>query len=146
MSTIKIDVVSPNKLVYTADISMLIVRSTAGELGILPRHAPMIAALETHAMRIKIQDQEELIAISGGFLEVTPAKITVLAEAAELPIAIDVNRAERAYKRAKERIDAFHNNVPHGKDIDILRAEASLQRALVRLKTAKSAPIHGSNN
>ena len=81
MSTIKLEVVSPDKVVYTEDINMLIVRSTGGELGILPHHAPLVTGLVPHAMRVRIsQDRDEqLIAVAGGFMEVTPEKITVLA-------------------------------------------------------------------
>jgi len=139
MPTIKLEVVSPDAIIYSADISMLIVRSTGGELGILPRHLPLIAGLLPCAMRVKFPDHEELIAVAGGFMEVQPDKITVLASSAETPIAIDVNRAEKAYARARERIDAFRSAKPSTTKIDIDRAEAALQRALARLKTAKSA-------
>ena len=77
MATIKLEIVSPDKVVYTADINMLIVRSTAGELGILPKHAPMVTGLIPHAMRVKIDGTESLIAVAGGFMEVLPEKITV---------------------------------------------------------------------
>ena len=66
MATIKLEIVSPDKVVYTADINMLIVRSTAGELGILPKHAPMVTGLIPHAMRVKIDGTESLIAVAGG--------------------------------------------------------------------------------
>ena len=90
MATIKLEVVSPDQMVYENDIAMLIVRSTAGELGILPRHAPLVTGLIPHAMRIKLggASEEHLLAVAGGFMEVTPEKITVLASAAEGPEAI----------------------------------------------------------
>ena len=78
MSTIKLQVVSPEKMVCDKDIAMLIVRSTGGELGILPRHAPLVTGLIPHAMRIKSDGQEALMAVAGGFMEVTPTLITVL--------------------------------------------------------------------
>lgn len=108
MATIKLEIVSPDKVVYENDISMLIVRSTGGELGILPHHAPLVAGLVPHAMRIRLgaDRDEQLIAVAGGFMEVTPEKITVLATAAEQPI--DINRAKEAMARAKARIAAFH--------------------------------------
>lgn len=98
MATIKLEIVSPDKVVYENDISMLIVRSTGGELGILPHHAPLVAGLVPHAMRIRLgaDRDEQLIAVAGGFMEVTPEKITVLATAAEQPIDIDINRAKEA--------------------------------------------------
>ena len=140
MATIKLEVVSPDRVVYANDIAMLIVRSTAGELGILPRHAPLVTGLIPHAMRVKLpnESEERLLAVAGGFMEVTPGKITVLASAAEEPEAIDVNRAQRAYQRAKERIAAFHQSVPESTDIDMGRAELALQRAKARLMATKT--------
>ena len=86
MATIRLDIVSPDKgEIFSKDIDMLIVRSTAGELGILPRHARLLTELLPHAMKIKVDGGEQLVALGGGFMEVTPEKITVLADSAELP-------------------------------------------------------------
>ena len=140
MSTIKLEVVSPDKVVYTEDINMLIVRSTGGELGILPHHAPLVTGLVPHAMRVRISQgrDERLIAVAGGFMEVTPEKITVLAEAAELPIDIDINRAKEAMARAQERIAKFHQHAPEAENIDIKRAELALGRAMARLNATQT--------
>ena len=140
MSTIKLEIVSPDKVVYTEDIGMLIVRSTGGELGILPYHAPLVTCRVPHAMRVRIdQDRDEqLIAVAGGFMEVTPEKITVLATAAEMPIDIDINRAKEAMTRAKERIAKFHEGTPEAKEIDIRRAELAMGRAMARLRATKT--------
>ena len=132
MATIQLEIVSPDKVVYAEDISMLIVRSTGGELGILPKHAPLVTGLLPHAMRVRLNGSdrdEQLIAVSGGFMEVTPEKITVLATAAEQPIDIDINRAQRAMDRAKERIAAFHQGGDEARNIDIERAQLALRRA-----------------
>lgn len=139
MATIKLEIVSPDKVVYENDISMLIVRSTGGELGILPHHAPLVAGLVPHAMRIRLgaDRDEQLIAVAGGFMEVTPEKITVLATAAEQPIDIDINRAKEAMARAKARA-AFHQGTPEGKDVDIDRAELALRRSIARLRAIGS--------
>ena len=139
MATIKLEIVSPDKVVYTADISMLIVRSTGGELGILPNHAPLVTGLVPHAMRVRLgaDRDEQLIAVAGGFMEVTPQKITVLATAAELPIDIDINRAQQAMESAKKRIAEFHNgSAATTEDIQVKRAEFALQRAVARLRAA----------
>lgn len=141
MATIKLEIVSPDKVVYTADISMLIVRSTGGELGILPNHAPLVTGLVPHAMRVRLgaDRDEQLIAVAGGFMEVTPQKITVLATAAELPIDIDINRAQQAMERAKKRIAEFHKgSATTTEDIQVKRAEFALQRAVARLRAAGS--------
>ncbi|MBQ7629878.1 MAG: F0F1 ATP synthase subunit epsilon [Selenomonadaceae bacterium] len=133
MATIKLEIVTPDRgEVLGKDIDMLIVRSTAGELGILPKHANLLTELLPHAMRIKVGGTEELVAIGGGFMEVTPDKITVLADAAELPDLIDVERAKAAQQRAEERIAAYKNS-PKDSNIDIKRAESALARAKARL-------------
>ncbi len=122
MSTIQLQIVSPDKVVYEADIAMLIVRSTGGELGILPHHAPLVTGLVPHAMRVKMPEgDEQLIAVAGGFMEVTPEKISVLASAA-----------------AKERIEKFHQGPPASEDIDFERAELALHRAIARLQATKT--------
>ena len=72
MAKIKLEIISPNKVVYSADIDMLIVRSIAGDLGIMPKHAPLLAGLVPHAMRAMIDGTENLIAVSGGFIQVQP--------------------------------------------------------------------------
>ena len=135
MATIRLEIVSPDQSVYDEDISMLIVRSTGGELGILPRHAPLVTGLIPHAMRVKVAgNTEQLIAVAGGFMEVTPEKITVLASAAEDPEHIDVNRAENAYRRAKKRIEAYKQHTATAEEpIDYHRAELALERAKARL-------------
>lgn len=138
MAKIKLEIISPNKLVYTADIDMLIVRSIGGDLGILPKHAPLLAGLVPHAMRAMIDGTENLIAVSGGFMEVQPDKIVVLASAAELPIEIDINRAKRAYERARKRLEEFDKDPQARIDIDTLRARAALARAKARLIATKT--------
>lgn len=135
MATILLEVATPDKgEIYKNDINMLITRSICGELGILPKHANLLTALLPHAMRIKENGGEVQLFVSGGFMEVTPEKITILADAAEKPDDIDVERAKSAYQRASERL-AKKND-----DIDIDRAEAALARAKARL-LVKGVPI-----
>ena len=141
MATIQLEIVSPDKVVFTEDINMLIVRSTGGELGILPKHAPLVTGLLPHAMRVRVNGSdrdEQLIAVSGGFMEVTPEKITVLATAAEQPIDIDINRAKEAMARAKERLALLHQGAPEAKNIDVERAQLAMQRAMARLRATKT--------
>ncbi len=135
MATILLEVATPDKgEVYSKDINMLITRSICGELGILPKHANLLTELIPHAMRIKETGGETKLFISGGFMEVTPDKITILADAAEAPDDIDVERAKAAYKRAEERL------AKKDSDLDIDRAEAALARAKARL-LVKGVPI-----
>ena len=139
MATIKLEIVSPDRVVYAADIDMLIARSTGGEIGILPKHIPLVTGLEPHAMKIHVDAKEQLIAVAGGFMEVTPDKITVLATAAEEPIDIDINRAHRAYDRAQERLQKLREDSEEASIIDEQRASLALKRAAARLQTAKTA-------
>ena len=135
MATILLEIATPDKgEIYKNDINMLITRSICGELGILPKHANLLTALIPHVMRIKENGSEVQIFVSGGFMEVTPEKITILADAAEKPDDIDVERAKSAFQRASERL-AKKND-----DIDIDRAEAALARAKARL-LVKGVPI-----
>jgi len=141
MATIRLELVTPDKGdVLSKDINMLIVRSIAGELGILPRHANLLTELLPHAMKIKADGGETLVAIGGGFMEVTPEQITILADSAELPESIDVERAKAAMKRAEERIAQYKQSVKDSL-IDITRANAALARAKARL-LVKNVPIN----
>ena len=135
MSTILLEVATPDKgEVFSKDINMLIVRSICGELGILPKHARLLTELIPHAMRIKVDGGESQLFVGGGFMEVTPEKITILADSAESPDDIDVERAKAAYNRASERL------AKKNPDIDVERAEAALARAKARL-IVKGVPI-----
>ena len=140
MATILLEVATPDKgEVYKNDINMLICRSVCGELGILPKHARLMTELLPHAMRIKENGGGEVqLFVSGGFMEVTPEKITNLADAAENPDDIDVERAKSAYKRAEERVNAAKSK--GDANIDLGRAEAALARAKARL-LVKGVPI-----
>ena len=132
MATTRLEVATPDKgEVFSQDITMLITRSIAGELGILPKHALLLTELVPHALRIKDGGTETQLFISGGFMEVTPDKITILADSAEKPEDIDVERARAAYKRAEERVTTYKSK--KDSDIDIGRAEAALARAKARL-------------
>ena len=135
MATILLEIATPDKgEIYKNDINMLITRSICGELGILPKHANLLTALIPHVMRIKEGGGEVQLFVSGGFMEVTPEKITVLADAAEKPDDIDVERAKSAFQRANERL------AKKNADTDIDRAEAALARAKARL-LVKGVPI-----
>ena len=141
MATILLEVATPDKgEVFSKDINMLIVRSICGELGILPKHARLLTELIPHAMRIKVDGGENQLFVGGGFMEVTPEKITILADSAESPDNIDVERAKAAYKRAEERVTAYKTAPKSHEEIDIVRAEAALARAKARL-VVKGVPI-----
>lgn len=93
MKTVKVNIVTPDGPVYDADIEMVSVRAESGDLGILPGHIPTVAPLKIGAVRLKKDGQTELAAVSGGFLEVRPDQVTILAQAAETAESIDKERA-----------------------------------------------------
>lgn len=127
---IRLDIVTPERIVYSEDVNMVIARATDGDLGVLPGHAPLVAGLDVWPLRVLQDEGERHISVCGGFIEVRPDKVTILASCAELPEEIDIKRAEAARTRAEGRIrDA-------GPDIDMMRAEAALRRAIVRLRVA----------
>ncbi len=129
MSLIQLDIVSPRRLLYSKDVRMVIARAQSGEIGILPGHLPIVATLEPGVMRVKLEDEsEEKIVVSGGFLEVSKEKITVLARTAELPEEIDVDRALQARERAEKRLKELSKD-----RVDQARAKAALDRAMARL-------------
>ncbi|HLB28442.1 MAG TPA: F0F1 ATP synthase subunit epsilon [Dehalococcoidales bacterium] len=127
---IKLDIVTAEKLVYSDDVDAVIAPGIEGELGILPHHANLMTMLAPGELRIRRAGEEISMAISGGFLEVRPDKIVVLADAAERDTEIDFSRAEEAKRRAQERL------ARHVPGIDVARAEAALQRSIARLKVA----------
>ncbi|MCL6617990.1 MAG: F0F1 ATP synthase subunit epsilon [Anoxybacillus ayderensis] len=130
MKTIKVSVVTPDGPVYEADVEMVSAKAQSGELGVLPGHIPMVAPLEIGAVRLKKGNATELVAVSGGFLEVRPDRVTILAQAAERAENIDVARAKAAKERAERRLQAKQD------DIDYKRAELALRRAINRLNVA----------
>ncbi|MCE5286553.1 MAG: F0F1 ATP synthase subunit epsilon [Pelosinus sp.] len=127
---IRLDIVTPERVAYSADVNMVIARTSSGDIGVLPGHAPLIAGLQIAPFRILLDEGEAQIALSGGFIEVQPEKVTLLANTAELAEEIDVERAENSKKRAESRLKS-------GEAIDAERAEIALRRAVVRLKVAE---------
>ena len=129
MKTLTVSVVTPDGQVLEDEYEMVSCKAETGELGILPGHIPLVAPLAISALRLKRNNEEHLVAVSGGFIEVRPDKVTVLAPSAERAEDIDVERALAAKERAEKRL-------AEQKDIDKVRAEAALQRALNRLEIA----------
>ncbi len=131
MSPIRLDIVTAERLVYSEDVDIVVAPGIEGELGILPHHAPLMTTLQAGELRARERGEEVSLAISGGFLEVLPDRVIVLADAAERDEEIDLARAEEAKRRAEERLS---QRVP---ETDVAQAEASLRRALTRLKVAE---------
>ena len=131
--TYRFKILSPKAQILDEDVVSVVAPGEAGYLGVLAHHAPLITALQPGQLEIRDADQKETIfAVSGGFLEVSENRATILADAVEIPGEIDIERAERARERAKERLRDTSGS------IDVPRAEVALKRALNRLRTARS--------
>ena len=132
---LKLEIVTQERRVYSADdVQMVVAPGTEGEMGILLHHAPLITSLKEGVMLIKRRSgQEERLAIHGGFMEVLPDQVTVLADMAERADEIDIARAEEARRRAQELMAQRREGTT-----DYLRAEADLRRSLIRIKVAES--------
>jgi F-type H+-transporting ATPase subunit epsilon len=131
MSPIHCEVVSVERVVYEDDVDMVVAPGVEGVLGILPHHAPLMTALSVGELVIKKAGQDdEVMAIGGGFMEVRPDRVTILTDTAERAEEIDVVRAEAARQRAEQRL----GEKPPG--IDMARAETALRRSRIRLKVA----------
>jgi F-type H+-transporting ATPase subunit epsilon len=131
MSPIKIDIVTAERVVYSEEVDIVLAPGSEGELGILPNHAPLMTTLQPGELVMRKAGDEYSLAISGGFMEVRPDRIIVLADAAERADEIDLARAEAAKQKAKESI------TKHEPGADLAQAEASLKRALTRIRVAE---------
>ena len=131
MPTFKLDIVTPERTVYSGRIQSLRAPGSEGGFGVLPRHAPMLAALQTGPLSCVAEDGEHrrCMAVSGGFIEVLHDSVTILAETIEFAEEIDEARAREARDRAFKRLS-------QPQKIDEARAHAALMRALNRLKVA----------
>ena len=129
---LKVDVVTAERVVYSEDgVDEVVAPGIAGELAVLPMHAPLLTMIKPGVMRIVKGGEEIEMAITGGFLEVRQDRITILADAAERAEEIDVVRAEEARRRAQRILEE------RVAEEDLARASAALQRALLRLKVAE---------
>ena len=128
-STFNLEVVTPERVVYSDEVNMLIARAVDGDIGILANHSPLVSALKVGVLRLKTGDKYNHIAVSGGgFMEVNPEKVTILADSAEKPDEIDQNRAKEAKERAEQRLSSQSEGIDHA------RAEAAMRRAVTRLE------------
>lgn len=127
MKTIKVNIVTPNGPVSETEADMVIASTETGEIGILPGHIAMVAPLQIGALRLKKDHTTVNVAVHGGFIEVRPDVITVLAQNAELATDIDIARAQRAAKRAEEQLQAKADK------LDAQLVELDLKRAINRI-------------
>ena len=136
---IRLEIVTGEHEVYNDDVDSVVAPGVDGEMGILPKHAALMTVLQPGELRVRKGGQEVLMAVGGGFLEVLPHKITILADTAERAEDIDEARAEKARQRAQEYLAAG----ARGDQIDMGRAQAAMRRASVRLKVAQKKKRRG---
>ncbi|MCP3761468.1 F0F1 ATP synthase subunit epsilon [Domibacillus sp. A3M-37] len=129
MKTFNVNIVTPDGPVVDTNVELVSAKAQSGELGIMAGHVPMVAPLQIGAVRLVTDGkQSELVAISGGFLEVRPDQVTILAQAAEKAENIDVARAKEAQQRAEQLLQSKQQE-----NIDFKRAELALKRAINRV-------------
>jgi len=131
MATLRLEIVTAERTVFADDVSEVVAWGMEGQLGILPHHAPLMTMLQPGDLLIKKDDEEHYLVISGGFLEVRPDKVIILADACERAEEIDVERAEAARRRAEEILKT------RPPEVDTVAAEAALRRSLARIKVAE---------
>jgi F-type H+-transporting ATPase subunit epsilon len=131
MATFKLEIVTAERMVFSGDVNEVVVWGMAGQLGILPHHAPLMTMLRPGDLLMKKDNEEQYLAVSGGFLEVRPDKVVVLADSCERAEEIDIARAEAAKRRAEEALKTAPSKV------DAAAAEAALRRSLIRLKVVE---------
>ena len=134
-SEMLLEIVTPDKLVLSQSVDYVGAPGLLGEFGVLPNHIPFLSALGIGSLMYKLGGKNNYIFISGGFAEISGNKVTVLAEVAEKPEDIDLERARKAQERAKARLEKTKE------DIDYARAQAAMQRSFMRMKTAESAKL-----
>jgi len=120
-------------MVFEGDVDIVVLPGTAGEMGVLPHHAPLLTTLNYGVIKVRIKGKEEIFTVAGGVAEIQPDIVTVLADAAENVREIDLNRAEAARKRAEEVLE---KGVPADTDT-FLAIEAALRRSNLRLDAVR---------
>jgi len=131
VATLKLEIVTAEKTVFSDDVTAVVAWGVEGQLGILPHHAPLMTMLRPGDLTIRKGNEEQYLAISGGFLEVRPDKVIILADACERAEEIDIERAEAAKRRAEEILKT------RPPQVDTAAAEAALRRSLTRLKVVE---------
>jgi F-type H+-transporting ATPase subunit epsilon len=133
MPTLQLEIVTIERKLFDDQVNMVIAPGADGVLGILPRHAPLLTSLNYGELQVKKEGEEDqFFAIGGGFMEVQPYHVVVLADSAEYAEEIDVTRAEAARRRAEELLSQTRQE-----EIDFERAQAALRRSTLRLKVVR---------
>ena len=127
-----LEIVTPERLAYSDDVDMVLVPGIEGELGILPNHTPLVSLLGMGELKVRKGTDEESFAIVGGFLQVGPDKVVVMAETADMASEIDLEKAQEARREAERALESgFHEGA------DLAAARAQFQHALLQIRVAE---------
>jgi F-type H+-transporting ATPase subunit epsilon len=129
---IQLEIVTPERLAYEDTVDAVVLPGSQGELGVLPHHAPLVSTLGIGELRIRKGGQEETFAIVGGFVQVRPDKVVVMAETADMASEIDLERAQEARREAERALESGYQE-----GADLAAARAALQQALLRIRVAE---------
>ncbi len=130
---IRCEIVSQDRIVFQDDVDMVILPGTAGEMGILPNHAPVLTLLKYGVIHVKNKGAEEFFTVAGGVAEVQPDQVTILADAAENVAEISIQRAEEARQRAEKLLKEGAGVSP---DV-YLQIQAALRRSHLRIEAVR---------
>ncbi len=127
-----LEIVTPERLAYSDTVDAVVLPGSEGELGVLPHHAPLLTMLGVGELRIRKSGAEESFAIVGGFLQVRPDRVVVMAETADMASEIDLEKAQQARREAEQALESgYHEGA------DLSAARAALQQALLRIRVAE---------
>ena len=129
---IKLEIVTPERLVFDETVDGVTLPGSDGELGVLPNHAPLVSTLGIGELRIRSGGSEDFFAIVGGFVQVLPDKVVVMAETADLSSEIDLEKAQAARRDAEQALESGYHE-----GMDLSAARAALQAALLRERVAQ---------
>ena len=138
MDKVDLEVVTPARVVLRREVDMVVLPGSEGEFGVLPGHIPFLSGILPGELRYTAGSDKGHVSLSSGFAEVFNNKVSVLVDAAEKAGDIDLERAKSAIARARERLGKDRSK----KEIDFLRAEVAMRRAMVRVKVAEKAEGH----
>jgi len=129
---LQLEIVTPERLAYSDQVDAVILPGSEGELGVLPHHAPLVTTLGIGELRIRKGSTEESFAIVGGFLQVRPDKVVVMAETADMASEIDLEKAQEARREAERALESgYHEGA------DLSSARAALAQALLRIRVGE---------
>lgn len=129
---LQLEIVTPERLAYADEVDAVVLPGAEGEIGVLPHHAPLVSTLGVGELRIRKGGEEESFAIVGGFLQVRPDKVVVMAETADMASEIDLERAQEARREAERALESGFRE-----GADLATARAALQQALLRIRVAE---------